>query len=51
MRFFNEINIYDENKNNFKNAYFNELTSLKDNKRYTKNNIKNIKEKNIFINI
>jgi hypothetical protein len=43
------FSLYDVNKNNFNNAYFNELINLKDNKRDTKNNVKNIKEKKIFI--
>ena len=52
MRFFKrykEIIIYDGEKNNFNNIYFNELLSLKDNKKDRKNNIKNIKEKQTLI--
>ena len=54
MRFFkryNKIIIYDGEKNNFNNIYFNELLSLKDNKKDRKNNIKNIKEKQTLINL
>lgn len=52
MRFFkryNKIIIYDGEKNKFNNIYFNELLSLKDNKKDRKNNIKNIKEKQTLI--
>ena len=52
MRFFkryNEIIIYDGEKNNLNNIYFNDLLSLKDNKKERKNNSKNIKEKQTFI--